>query len=41
MIEYLTNLNNRTDPQIRIHFKLDYVNKIQKLKIMTKIEYLK
>jgi hypothetical protein len=41
MIEYLIDLRNHLDPKIKIQFKLDFVNRIQILKIMIKIEFLK
>jgi hypothetical protein len=41
MIEYLIDLRNHLDPKIKIQFKLDFVNRIQILKIMIKIEFSK
>jgi hypothetical protein len=41
MIEYLIDLRYHLDPKIKIQFKLDFVNRIQILKIMIKIEFSK
>jgi len=41
MIEYLIDQRNHLDPKIKIQFKLDFVNRIQILKIMIRIEFSK